>query len=80
MLDIDWGAIFVPTESLAEIAIRGTVIYDDELGQEMHARKAELMQEHGLMEDDGGKLAAGALAGERTRSRAQGQGAARRSR
>ena len=27
MLDIDWGAIFVPTESLAEIAIRGTVIY-----------------------------------------------------
>lgn len=52
----------------------------DELGQEMHARKAELMEEHGLTADDGGELAAGALAGERTRSRAQGQGAARRSR
>jgi len=50
----------------------------DELGQEMHARKAELMEEHGLMQDDdGGELAAGAMAGARTRSRAQGQGARR---
>ena len=27
MLDIDWGAVFIPTTSLAEIALRGTVIY-----------------------------------------------------
>jgi hemerythrin-like domain-containing protein len=47
----------------------------DELGQEMHARKAELMEEHGLTQDDGGELAAGAMAGQGTRSRAQGQGA-----
>jgi hemerythrin-like domain-containing protein len=50
----------------------------DELGQEMHARKAELMEEHGLVADDGGEMAEGAMAGERARSRrAQGQGAQR---
>lgn len=27
MLDIDWNALFIPTESVLEIVIRGTVIY-----------------------------------------------------
>lgn len=27
MLEVDWAALFVPTESLVEIAIRGTAIY-----------------------------------------------------
>lgn len=49
----------------------------DELGQEMHARKAELMEEHGLVADEGGERAAGAMAGERARSRRGGQGAER---
>ena len=58
-------------------AVRGMQEELDELGQEMHARKAELMEEHGLLQDDGGELAADALAGERARSRPQAQGARR---
>lgn len=27
MLDVDWSALFLPSESLVEIAIRGTIIY-----------------------------------------------------
>ena len=34
----------------------------DELGQEMHARKAELMEEHGLAEDEGGRALRGVRA------------------
>ena len=34
----------------------------DELGQEMHARKAELMEEHGLAEDEGGRARRGVRA------------------
>lgn len=34
----------------------------DELGQEMHARKAELMEEHGLAEDEGVRARRGARA------------------
>lgn len=50
----------------------------DELGQEMHARKAELMDEHGLVAEDDDEMARGAMAGERARSSgAHGQGAQR---
>jgi hemerythrin superfamily protein len=48
----------------------------DELGQEMHARKAELAEEHGLPADDGEGMAS--MAAMRAGSRgAQGQGAQR---
>lgn len=44
----------------------------DELGQEMHARKAELMEEHGLMMDDETSGLAMAAGGRQSRSRSQG--------
>jgi hemerythrin-like domain-containing protein len=61
-------------------AVRGMQEELDELGQEMHARKAELMEEHGLTTQAGAEEeeTAAAMAGARARSRRpQSQGAQR---